>query len=230
MKDSINVRADDRKVKGTKMTDKQLLVYFALLSKTNRRPDGAEHHRYLYLKDISKKELGEDICVSQPTFRAAEKKLKELGLIVEDEERRIYFFPDQKVYTWIPVEALSLLLKMGGRSGYGGEILRLYSAIHYYKDKPQEFSARTWVYALGLDERYQKNYTDVKFWLFALKEYGLIDYDLEKVRARGGKYYTKYNNVVVCGPEHFIDYEESAAPLDERAKEYRAAVEKEYEI
>ena len=58
MANSINVRADDKKERGIKLTDKQLLVYFALLVKTHRRPDGTEPHRYLYLKDISKKAIG----------------------------------------------------------------------------------------------------------------------------------------------------------------------------
>lgn len=229
MANSINVRADDKKERGIKLTDKQLLVYFALLAKTHRRPDGTEPHRYLYLKDISKKTIGQDICVSQPTFRAAEKKLKEMGFIYEDEVAHIYYFPDHQKYTWIPVEALALLLKMGGRSGYGGEILRLYAAIHYYKDKPQEFSAQTWVYALGLSENNQTSFINVKFWLFALREYGLIDYEIEKVRARGGKYYTTYRNVVVCDPSKYIDYDESASPLDTKAKEYKNIIDSEFE-
>lgn len=186
-KGAINTRADLKTEKGPKITDKHIAVYFAYLVRSYRNPNGTEPHRYLYLKDVSKKEIGNIVGVSQPTIRMAEQRLEELGYIYFSEDRKIIYFPDHNVYSWIPVECLTLLLELSKLKECGGDIIRLYAALHYYKKESQSFSARTWVYAFGLSETNQSNYLHIHILLYVLKLYGFIDYTLNTAVARGRK-------------------------------------------
>lgn len=223
-KGAINTRADLKTEKGIKITDKHVAVYFAYLVRSYRNPNGQEKHRYLYLKDISKKEIGTIIGVSQPTMRAAEQRLEELGYIYFSADRKIIYFPDHNIYSWIPIECLTLLLELSKAKECGGDILRLYAAIHYYKDTPQSFSARTWVYAFGLSETNQTNYLHIHTLLYILKLYGFIDYELKTEVASGRKKYLSYENVVVLNTDSLRCFDETIAPLNDKVEEYKKIV------
>lgn len=220
----INTRADLKDRKGANLTDKQMSVYFAYLINSYRNPNGQECHRYLYLKDISKKEIGEMAGVSQPTVRKAEQRLEEEGYICYSLDKKIMFFPDHEVYSWIPVHILVALLKISRESGYGGDLLRLYSALHYYRHEPQSFNARTWVRAFGLPENHQENYVRIHVMLFLLELYGLIEFDKVMRVARGGKQYLSYENVTVVEGYNIVDYDDSVAPVTSLVDEYSKIV------
>ena len=222
--EKINARADLKTERNVKITDKHIAVYFGYLIQSKRNPNNLENHRYLYMKDVSKKELGLVINVSQPTIRAAEQKLEELGYIYFSEDKKIMFFPDHSIYSWIPVKALQILLRLSSEKQCGGDILRLYAALCYYRDKPQEFSAKTWVYAFGLSETNQSSYLHIHVLLYVLKLYGLIDYEQKTLRARGGKHYLQYTEVVVNDVEDIVDYDEAMAPLDQKVEQYKNAI------
>ena len=226
----INTRADLKEEVGKKLTDKHIAVYFAYLIRSLRHPSGEEPHRYLYMKDISKKEIGEQIGVSQSTIRMAEQKLIELGYMYFSFDRKIMYLPDNSVYSWIPVECLSVLLELSKNKECGGNIIRLYAALHYYKNTDQSFSAKTWVRALGLAETAQSNYIHVHVLLYVLKLYGFIDYDLQVSRAVGGKQYIRYEKVRVREPKELNNLDEKAAPVDAQVEQYKKIVSTGLEI
>lgn len=239
MANEINVRADELNKTNAKISDKHIAVYFAYLLESKRNPNGKEAYRYLYIKDISKKKIGERIGVSQPTIRTAEKKLAELRYIEFDKDPSgnvIVKFPDHMVYSWIPIETLQLLLRLSKFTQCGGDILRFYAALHYLgvkRDKetreitrvPLEFNVKPWVCAFGLSPTYQEYYLKFHLLLYVLKMYGVVDFEIEDRRAKGGKLYRYYKNVIVLPPEELKQFDDAAADVSvEQIGEYTRAL------
>lgn len=215
----INTRADAVNKQGRKLTDKQLLVYFFYLSSSHRNPSGDEHYRYLYLKDINKKAFAAEAGMSPTTVRNAEAALEAVGYIQVDKEKRIIKIMDSPLYSWIPLSTLKNLVHLA--HCYGGDLVRLYAALHYYKAQPQEFSASTWVYAFGMSETNQCSYARIQFMLFVLKLYGFITYTEVKRTTAAHKSYIAYTDVKVMEPEELCEYDEGGAPLSKLAEDYR---------
>ena len=93
------------------------------------------------MKDISKKVIGQKIGVSQPTIRTAEQRLEEAGYIYYSPDRDIIFFPDHNVFSWIPIESLTALLELSRNKEGGGDIIRLYAALHYLQKEEENKKA-----------------------------------------------------------------------------------------
>lgn len=217
--DKINTRADAINNKGRKLTDKQLLVYFYYLANSHRNPSGAEHYRYLYMKDINKTAFAAEAGMAIRTVRNAEIALEAVHYIEIDKEKRIIRIVDSPLYSWIPLNTLKNLVHLA--HSFGGDLVRLYAALHYYKAQPQEFSASTWVYAFGMSETHQSSYARIQFLLYVLKLYGFIEYTEVKRTTTAHKSYIAYTDVRVIEPEELCEYDEAGAPLSKLAEDYR---------
>ena len=221
----INTRVDTPSKRGEKFTSKQMAVYFAYLVRSKRNPNGLEPYRYLYKKDIIKKELGEQLGISQPTIRSAEQKLVEKGYMQYSGDGKIIYFPDTTLFSWIPIKTIMALLELSKAVDGGGDLLRLYAVLYHFRESEQEFCARTWVYAFGLNESKLENYIHIHILLFLLKFYGFINYEEVEERASGGKLYKKYTNVKVIEDEKVENYDDRMGQPGEVAEEYRRVLE-----
>ena len=219
-KGCVNARVDSPHECGPKLTGKQVMVYFAYLVNSKRNPDVDEGYRYVYKKDYTKKQLGEEYGISQPTIRAAEKRLIEIGYMEIDDKNRVIRLLDGKPFTWIPIKAIKVLLEAAKGTERYGDLLRLYAVLYHFKEEPQEFNARTWVRAFGMNEEYLENYIHIHLMFFMLKLFGLIDYTEGWQRSHNGKKYRVYKDVVIIPANKIEAIDDREAEVDKKVEEY----------
>lgn len=120
------------KTQQAKLTEKQYLVYSYLLSISHWNAERKEDHYYVYKNQFKVKDACEIIGISQPTWRTAISKLKELNYIAEEVNGKCYiiFFPEN--YIPLHLSIITYLLPYGKELKCGGHIVAVYSVIAQY--------------------------------------------------------------------------------------------------
>ena len=95
----------------SKLTSKQFIVYTYLLSISKWDSQTKEEHYYLYFNSFTAKEAAAVCGISQPTWRAAIKRLLELNFIQNKEGEKWYTIPFPKVYAPLNTRLISTLLQ-----------------------------------------------------------------------------------------------------------------------
>lgn len=116
----------------TKLTSKQFIVYTYLLSISKWDAQTNEQHYYVYFNSFTAKEAARICGVSQPTWRAAIKKLLDLGFIQYKEEDKWYTIPLPKEYAPLNVKLLSALLQFSSAINNSGNLAGVYSTLYRY--------------------------------------------------------------------------------------------------
>lgn len=112
------------------LTEKQYLVYAFLLSISKWNP--TERHYYVYKNSFKVKEAADLLGISQPTWRAALKKLEEeLYIKLENDVYYIYF---SESYTKLDIVLIKFLVKYSKtlKEEFGGIMPALYCVIAKY--------------------------------------------------------------------------------------------------
>lgn len=126
------------KNKKAKLTTKQYLVYSYLMSISKWNAKETEWHYYVYKNQFKIKEACELLCISQPTWRNAIKKLAEEFYI---EDRDAYYLINlTKPYAPLDIKLIKYLLPFGAKlcSQGGGNIVSVYSLLYKYWNSCKE--------------------------------------------------------------------------------------------
>ena len=203
-------------------------IYAYLLLKSQRRPDGNEHHRYL--EKISNVKIAEALGISRNTVGTHMKTLKELGYIKE--EGRYYLVPKTDYYTLIPEETLDFLLHyVIGKD----KIIKLYIFLYDYFITHRAFIIEDIHKALGYSmpngKPISNNSKYIRSLLMILSEAGLVKYVIKEGRNEKGAPIDKY--IILMMRSHIDDkYKESYTRLKEEGWEsdYWVEIQQNYKI
>ena len=114
----------------TKLTKKQFLVYTFLLSISKWDAQTKEEHYYVYKNSFVIKDACAKIGISQPTWRAAIKKLKDEFYIQEYDNWFTIDFP--ATYAPLNIKLISLLLEFSIVMNNGGNLVGVYATLYRY--------------------------------------------------------------------------------------------------
>lgn len=174
-----------------KFTDKQLAVYYWLISQAYYNSQEREDHYFIYKTDICYSKIARELGIgSTNTIKAALKKLDENNYIyITDDVIKI---PHKDYYTYLNINLIRFLL--GWSKQLGAEILLYYSVLKRYFELTQQngskavFNTKLMVKLLGHSEIDKDIYRKFKLYLAFLKEYELIEVTESIKNNRGGKY------------------------------------------
>ena len=174
-----------------KFTDKQLAVYYWLISQAYYNSQERESHYFIYKKDICYSQVARELGIgSVNTVKAAIKKLDDYCYInVSDDVIRI---PHKDYYTYLNINLIRFLL--GWAKQLGAEILLYYSVLkRYFELNAQNgsktiFNTKLMVKLLGHNAEDKDAYYKFRLYLAFLREYGLIEVTESIKEKQGGKY------------------------------------------
>ena len=185
---SLNTSLSDKLIHFV-MTDDKLIemeysdtIYAWLLLHSYYNPD--ENYNYIYEKDFSFTQIGNDIGRSNKTVSKRFKKLIEVskqserGLIYYDEKGKYYILPCfkniQKIYT----ETILKLFKMSAKTNQREELIKTYAWLKKQNDLGNKaLSYEDLIKAFGHTKGNKQTYDRYKELLMILQEEGLISFE-----------------------------------------------------
>lgn len=174
-----------------KMTNKQLAIYYWLVSKSLWNSQDREDHYFVYDEDINYSRLSRDLGgISYNTIKAAFDKLEIWGLICRLKGKIV--IPHADYYTYLGVDLIKFLLEYSDI--LGAEILLFYSILKRLYELNRENSRKTkfsvgfFIKLLGHHEKDLKIYKRINVYIHFLKDCGLIKVEQEVKVNKGGEY------------------------------------------
>lgn len=208
---------DYGKSEKAKLTEKQYLVYSYLMSKSKWDSQTKEHHYYVYKNSFLVKDACAYLNISQPTWRAAIKKLKENFYIMEEKNYYIIELPNS--YAPLDIQLIRALILFGIKLEGGGIIVSLYSVLYKfwkYQTKNGEDCEITinQLFKLFMVERSSKNLNRFVFMLGLFSFLNLITIKPVDRVYKGNKYIAYQITDVKLTLPNDIDKETFLAPDD----------------
>lgn len=180
----------------SKLTSKQFIVYTYLLSISKWDSQTKEEHYYVYFNSFTAKEAAAVCGVSQPTWRAAIKRLLELNFIQNKEGEKWYTIPFPKVYAPLNTRLISTLLQFSMAINNSGNLAGVYSTLYRYWHNCYENEKRCCITISSLvklfggrEELSTYKYYEILLHLFNSTGLMLINFNSKKYC---GKKYTEY--------------------------------------
>lgn len=179
-----------------------LYGYLQSICKLDYIPNQKDRVKYIMKKDITIVELSKAINKTRQTTSKRLKKLIELGLVEELEDRYILpTLPSNKAFL-VPSPTLRILnttLKENTISIYI-YLLNRYIANYeepyfFYLDRLKEY--------IGISTKAKENNYIITDILLILKQLNLIDYEVKKIRNDNGQIQTKYK--LISATNHLAD-------------------------
>lgn len=210
---------DYGKQQKAKLTAKQYLVYSYLMSISKYDAQDREKHYYVYKNSFLIKDACELIKISQPTWRAAIKKLEDYCYIIDREKYYIISVPN--TYAPLDIRLITYILPFGACIEHGGSIISVYSVLYkywkYQKDnnKSCEITVNQ-LKNLFITSRHKNDLLTYKLMLGVFSLLNLIQ--LETVeRVYKGNPYQAYliKNVRLDLPKELISEENAPSNIDE---------------
>lgn len=114
------------------LTTKQYFVYAYLLSISKWNANRKENHYYVYKNSFTIKNATTQLGISAPTWRAAIKKLCDLGYIEESEDKKVYYIHFPHYYAPMELNLIKFLISFGAAIKNGQHIVSVYSVLYRY--------------------------------------------------------------------------------------------------
>lgn len=215
---NVRVTASDHVHKPMKLTDKQWLVYYYLMSICKWNGKEQEHHYYIYKNQLNVSFASKLLSISRTTFYKGMEILTDLGVITNEDSYYIVQIP--RVYAAVDQKTITYLLQY--QKYLGVELIRAYvilNRIYQHQELDQWFNKATLVSILDHNYNDTSYYPQIELFLGFFEYWGLINYEIEKKKTNVGviKYYKikEIHNI-----EEVSDFEiEVAAPVNKEIVE-----------
>ena len=172
-----------------KLTSKQLLVFYWLISKSYWEEGTGKDFYFLYRDTINYSQMGKDLGIkSNNTMSNAFKKLKQNGKIEMTEN--LIKIPFPKSYTYLHIDLIRLLLAENIKAG--GDLLLFYSILKRKWELNSEngvstsFGLKSIVKALGHNANDSNEYKKIKDYIKLLKDWKLVEVSEKESTNNGG--------------------------------------------
>lgn len=171
-----------------KLTNKQLAVYYWLISKAYWNSDSCEQHYFVYRNTINYAQMGRELGIkSYNTIKSAFNKLEEYGMIELTDTAVL--IPHAEVYTYLNIDLIRFLFQYS--IILGAELLLFYSILKRMfeldqkQGKKTSFYIKMFVLLLGHNEKDDNTYLRYRTYLDILAQEGLIKISAKENRIKG---------------------------------------------
>lgn len=209
---NVRVMSSDYTHKLAKLSVKQWLVYYYLMSICKWNGKDNERHYYIYKSSLNVSAAARLLSISRPTFYKALENLKEMCILEEFDKYYIVQIP--QIYAAVDQKTISFLLQF--QKFLGVELIRVYvilSRIYQHQELEQWFNKATIISILDHNITDTSYYAQIELYLGFLSYWKLINFKVEKRDDNTGRH--KYYKIEgVNRIEEVEDFEiETAAPV-----------------
>lgn len=189
MKEVRTLVADQRNRQvSSKLTAKQWIVYYYLMSICNWNGKDRENHYFIYRKDLNITQAAKLLGLSRPTiYKTIEKLVKDN--IVNDKNKEYYLIKIPQIFASIDQATLKFLVSF--QSEVGVDLIRTYAIlcrINQHKELDQHFNKATLISILGHAVNDTSQYKRMEVYLAMLQHWELIDVRYKIVESNTGHY------------------------------------------
>ena len=207
-----------------KFTNKQLAVYYWLISKAYYNSEKREDHYYIYNSDINYSKMARELGIgSVNTIKAALDKLEMYNYICRLKDT--ICIPHKEYYTYLDISLIRFLLAW--TPILGAEILMFYSVLKRFfelnnaNSHKTRFNTKLMLQLLGYDTTHAELYKKFRLYIAFLESYKLINTTTQVKTNRGCEYleYTLWSITDKVSKECNYDDHEQAPEVDKRIVE-----------
>lgn len=176
-----------------KLTDKQWLVYYYLMSICKWNGKDNERHYFVYKNTFNISAASRLLTISRPTFYKALENLKKLGIVIEEDKWYIIEIP--QIYAAVDQKIIAFLLQF--QKYLGVELIRTYvilNRIFQHQELDQWFNKATIIAILDHNISDASYYPQIELYLGFLSYWELIELKTEIRNENTGKH--KYYKVI----------------------------------
>lgn len=178
-----------------KFTNKQLAVFYWLISKAYWNGNRRENHYFVYRNTINYTQMGKELGIksARNTILAALEKLELYGKIMVTNDAII--LPHAELYTYLHIDLIRFLLAYS--TVVGAELILFYSMLkrlwelNNRSNTPTNFCVKLFIQALGHNVNDSNEYKKIKVYIALLKSWELIKVSESIGINKGGKF-TEY--------------------------------------
>lgn len=178
-----------------KFTNKQLAVFYWLISKAYWNKESREKHYFVYRNTINYTQMGKELGIksARNTIIAALEKLELYGKIMITNDAII--LPHAEFYTYLHIDLIRFLLAYS--TAVGAELILFYSMLKRFwelnnrSNTPTNFCVKLFIQALGHNINDSNEYKKIKVYIALLKSWELIKVSESIGINKGGKF-TEY--------------------------------------
>lgn len=220
---NIRVMSSDQVHKLEKLSVKQWLVYYYLMSICKWNGLENERHYYIYKNALNKTAASKLLSLSRTTFYTALENLKAMGIVTEEDK----WYTIQIPYVYAAVDQKTLTFLLQFQKYLGVELIRVYvilSRIYQHQELEQWFNKATIVAILDHNITDVSYYPQVELYLGFLSYWNLIELKQQYRNENTGRH--KYYKVIkINTTSEVLDFDiEAAAPV---SKEFVEKIKKE---
>lgn len=210
---NVRVMSSDYTHKIEKLSVKQWLVYYYLMSICKWNGVDNERHYYIYKNTLNVSAAARLLSISRTTFYKALENLREMFILEEFDKYYIVKIP--QTYAAVDQKTLSFLLQY--QKFLGVELIRTYvilSRIYQHQELEQWFNKATLISILDHSITDTSYYAQVELYLGFLSYWKLVNLKIEKRNDNTGRH--KYYKVKEINRiEEITDFEiETTAPIN----------------
>lgn len=210
---NVRVMSSDYTHKIEKLSVKQWLVYYYLMSICKWNGVDNERHYYIYKNTLNVSAAARLLSISRTTFYKALENLKEMFILEEFDKYYIVKIP--QTYAAVDQKTLSFLLQY--QKFLGVELIRTYvilNRIYQHQELEQWFNKATLISILDHSITDTSYYAQVELYLGFLSYWKLVNFKIEKRDDNTGRH--KYYKVKeINRVEEITDFEiETTAPVN----------------
>lgn len=220
---NVRVIAPDQLHKLEKLTEKQWLVYYYLMSICKWNGKDNERHYFIYKNAFNISAASRLLAISRPTFYKALENLKNMEIVIEEDKWYIIKIP--QIYAAVDQKTIAFLLQF--QKYLGVELIRTYvilNRIFQHQELDQWFNKATIVAILDHNIQDASYYPQIELYLGFLSYWGLANLKVETRNENTGRH--KYYKIMEINPiTDACDFEiDTAAPVN---KEFVEKIKKE---
>ena len=220
---NVRVMSPDQIHRLDKLTEKQWLVYYYLMSICKWNGKDNERHYFIYENAMNISAAARLLSISRPTFYKALENLQKMNIVIKEENFYIIRIPE--IYAAVDQKTITFLLQF--QKYLGVELIRTYvilSRIYQHQELEQWFNKATLIAILDHNIQDSSYYPQIELYLGFLSYWGLVGLKQEIRLENTGrhKYYSITEINAITKDDNFeID---TTAPVD---KEFVEKIKKE---
>lgn len=168
-----------------KLTVKQWLVYYYLMSICKWNGQDQERHYFIYKNQLNISAASKILSISRPTFYTTMANLEKMEIIVEEDKYYIIRIPI--IYAAVDQKTITFLLQY--QKFLGVELIRTYvilSRIFQHQELEQWFNKATIISILDHNINDTSYYRQIELYLGFLEYWNLVDFQKEKRKDNTG--------------------------------------------
>ena len=190
---NIRVMSPDQVHRLDKLTDKQWLVYYYLMSICKWNGKDNERHYFIYENAMNISAASRLLSISRPTFYKALENLQKMDIVIKQENYYIIRIPE--IYAAVDQKTITFLLKF--QKFLGVELIRTYvvlSRIYQHRELEQWFNKATLIAILDHNIQDASYYSQIELYLGFFSYWGLVKLKQEIRLENTGRH--KYYNII----------------------------------